>query len=78
MGAIFVKHVRMKDRVVICHLTLREGRHYTKSHKEYAPQHHEEAEVSSKIRDDKVHFLPFPDIRFCAVEIYWQLYLNQQ
>jgi LmbE family N-acetylglucosaminyl deacetylase len=66
MGALISLHIRAKAKATICHLTLGEGGHKSKSAEEYAPQRRREAEASARILGAELAVLPFPDVGFAG------------
>ena len=66
MGGIIAAHTKAGAAATICHVTLGEGGHRTKSPEEYAPQRRKEAEASAKILGAKLEVMPFADIGFAG------------
>lgn len=66
MGAIIARHTRDGAAATICHVTLGEGGHRTKSPAEYAPQRRKEAEASARILGADIEVMPFADIGFAG------------
>ncbi len=66
MGAVIAAHTRQGARATICHVTLGEGGHRTKSPAEYAPQRRKEAEASARILGAELVCLPHADIGFAG------------
>lgn len=66
MGAIIAAHTKAGARATICHLTLGEGGHRSKSPEEYAPQRRKEAEASARILGAGLEVMPFADIGFAG------------
>ncbi len=66
MGAIIAGHTKAGAQATICHLTLGEGGHKSKSPAEYSPQRRKEAEASAKILGAGLEVMPFADIGFAG------------
>jgi len=66
MGAIVAAHTAGGATATLCHLTLGEGGHQTKSPTVYAPQRRIEAEASARILKANLVVLPFTDLGFAG------------
>lgn len=66
MGAIIAAHTRRGAKATICHVTLGEGGHRTKSPAEYAPQRQREAEASARILGADLVVFPYADLGFAG------------
>jgi LmbE family N-acetylglucosaminyl deacetylase len=66
MGAIIAAHTALGASATICHLTLGEGGHGSKSPAEYAPQRRREAEASARILGAELVTFPFADLGFAG------------
>ncbi len=64
MGAIIAVHTNAGAKATICHLTLGEGGHRTKSPEAYAPQRRKEAEASARILGADLVVFPYVDLGF--------------